>query len=128
MNQNPHERPEHIDATPCSDCSHPRCNHHGAPTATTGRECFQSACPCPGFTRQRPPDDVADAIVRFAQREGKVWKRRLRECWERSIYPGATNEDRAALQWARNAASLGPAWLTGLRADMMRELAKWRGR
>jgi hypothetical protein len=67
------------------------------------------------MSRGRATAEQLAAVGRFAKAygHGRRWKAALLACWERSTYPGATDDDAAILQGVRN--QLGPAWLAGVR-------------
>jgi len=57
------------------------------------------------------PSEVHRAVRTFAGREGRGWKRKLCDMWERSEYPGHADIT-PLLQQARN--TLGPSGLDRL--------------
>lgn len=68
--------------------------------------------------RQPNPEQTA-ALVKFAEREGRQWKHKLRECWMLARYP-ADPETCHLLQQTRN--DCGPYWLEKITLKQLRQL------
>ena len=59
---------------------------------------------------RKPTENQLNALLEFANRSGKHWKKDLRECWQAARYPYHLSTDCSAyLQQVRN--QLGPSWL-----------------
>ena len=65
------------------------------------------------------PEQVA-ALVKFAEREGRSWQSKLRDCWMLASYP-ADRETSHLLQQVRN--QFGPVWLEKINLAALKQMA-----
>jgi len=59
----------------------------------------------------QPNDSQIEALIEFADANGRTWKSALRDCWQTGRYPRYSGTQKAnLLQQVRN--SFGPSWLS----------------
>ena len=57
----------------------------------------------------KPTAQQTEALTRFANKNGRTWKRKLNDAWITGDYHLATSGDSGWLQQVRN--QFGPSWL-----------------
>lgn len=72
-----------------------------------------------------PTKEQARAVARFAERNGRCWKSRLRNSWLRDLRPCGSDQaraDSAVLRQVRN--ECGPMWLHKVKLEDIKRLAQ----
>ena len=71
-----------------------------------------------------PTKEQARAVARFAERNGRCWKSKLRNSWLRDLRPCGSDQaraDNAVLRQVRN--ECGPMWLHKVKLEDIKRLA-----